>query len=72
MRDLPEFLRAYKPKPHPLRDRFKEMGVSQAVLANYCGCSPGWISLVLSGARPMPAYLQAKLTVLLDRVDGGG
>jgi hypothetical protein len=53
---------------HPLKDQFKNIGVTQCELSHYLGIGYHRLHKFLNGYTRMPAWLESKLNLLLDEL----
>jgi hypothetical protein len=63
-------LRQYRPRQHPLRDRFRGR-IPYTVLAGFVGVSASRINQIFNGQTGMPAKHEKRLRELAQALDEG-
>lgn len=53
---------------HPLKNEFKQSGVTYIMIARYCATSPASIAHYLNNYRPAPVHIETKMQALAARV----
>jgi hypothetical protein len=53
---------------HPLKEQFKNIGITQCELSHYLGIGYHRLHKFLNGYTKMPKWLEQKLTVILDEL----
>lgn len=59
-------------KPHPLKERIRNLGLKQADLAHALFCSPAELSRWLNNRRDMPFSIERQLSDILARTEVSG
>ncbi len=54
---------------HHMHKVLKDAGITHLQAARFCGCGQSGLTQILNSYRPCPPWLEAKLSLLKERID---